>query len=280
MLDATVRHDQNDTKTTLQRTFGEARVAFRRRDATTVLDDLYQAGAGKIRLPRHGAGPGPEAVLINTAGGLTGGDRLRFEVAAGGDAAVTATTQASEKIYRSIGGVAAIETRLTLGAGARLDWLPQDTILFDGAALERRLSVDMAADASLLVLESVVFGRAAMGETVENGRFLDSWRIRRDGELVFADETRLTGPIVETLRRSATAAGDAALATVLAVRADAHDLLDPLRAVLPGSAGTSAFNGLLVARLTAPDSRALRNALERALHVLRAGAPLPKVWAC
>lgn len=280
MLDVAVRHDQNDEAEALQRTVGEARVAFRRRGDTTVLDDLYQAGAGKIRLPRHGAGPGPEAVLINTAGGLTGGDRLRFAVKAGTGAVATATTQASEKIYRSIGGVAAIEANLTLETGARLEWLPQDTIIFDGAALERRLSVDMAADASLLVLESVVFGRAAMGETVETGRFLESWRIRRGGELVFADETRLTGPIAETLRHSATAAGDRALATVLAVRTDAHDVVEPLRAVLPETAGASAFNGLLVARLTAPGSQALRRALEKALHVLRAGAPLPKVWTC
>ncbi|MCB1493143.1 MAG: urease accessory protein UreD [Rhodobiaceae bacterium] len=280
MRDATAEDTTRDADPLLQRATGDGRVAFRLRDGATALADLYQSGAAKIRLPRHAEAPGREAVLINTAGGLTGGDRLSFAVEAGAGTRVTAVTQASEKVYRALGGVAEIATTLTVGDGARLDWLPQDTILFDRSALSRTLTVDMAENASLVALESVIFGRAAMAEAVASGQFRESWRIRRGGRLVFADETRIGGPVADILARAAVSGGRRAVATVVAVRPDAEALIDPVRAALPEEAGASAWNGLLTARIAAPDSRLLRQSLGRVLAVLRDGAPLPRVWTC
>ena len=197
----------------LQRARGRAEVAVSRRDGGVRLDRLFQQGCAKALLPRPG-GPAPEVVLINTAGGVTGGDRIDWRLAAGAGAALVATTQAAERVYRSAGGAARIATRLTLGAGARLDWLPQETILFDGARLDRRLEVEMAADARLLALETLVLGRAAMGETVATGAVSDQWRIRRGGRLVHAEALRLDGDLAAATAGAATlgrraGAGDA-----------------------------------------------------------------------
>ena len=174
---------------------GELRARFVATAGRTATARLYQAGGLRLRCPKVGPGLNPdcEAVTINTAGGMVGGDRasLDFEVVAG--AAVTITSQSAEKIYRSTGTPTVVETRLRLGAAATLEWLPQETILFDRADFRRRLDVDMARDATLLMVEAVVFGRFAMGEVVRTGVLHDRWRIRRDDTLVFAEQIALEG---------------------------------------------------------------------------------------
>ncbi len=156
-----------------QRAQAEARASFRRTGARTGPMRLFETGGLRWRFPRS-ASP-CEAVIVNTGGGVAGGDVLRVELTLDEGAEVAATTPAAEKIYRSDGPAACIETRLKLAPRARLLWLPQETILFDKARLERKLEVDMAADADLLLVESLVFGRLAMGETaidVEARRFM------------------------------------------------------------------------------------------------------------
>ncbi len=175
----------------LPRTEGAARLRFARRDEQTQLDVLYQAGAARVRFPRPAVGAPPEAVLLNTAGGLTGGDRMNLDVTLGARAEATLTTAAAEKIYRARDGDATIGVKLALGAGARLAWLPQATILFDGSRLDRRTDVQLAGDARFLGVEFLIFGRQAMGEDVHLGACRDAWRIRRDGALVFADTFRV-----------------------------------------------------------------------------------------
>lgn len=261
----------------LQRAVGHARVSFRRRGGATVLDRLYQEGAAKVRLPRAAAGV-PEAVLINTAGGLTGGDAFTTDVALASGSRAVLTTQACERVYRSTGAAAEVRTRFSAGAGARIDWLPQETILFDGGRLSRRLDVDLAEDAELLAVESVIFGREAMGETVENGCFRDRWRIRRDGRLVFADDLKLDGGIAALLARPAVLAGGRAMATVLYAGSDCERLLEPVREAVGDAGGASAWKGNLVARLAAADGFSLRRSLIPVLSALTAGRPLPKVW--
>ena len=260
-----------------QRTRGMGRVAFKHEEGRTRLRRLFQEGAAKIRLPRNDSGH-PEAVLINTAGGLTGGDELAWEIEAGPGARATITTQACEKIYRAAAGRAIIETRLTLGAGARLDWLPQETILFDRAALHRGLEADLHESARLLACEAIVFGRQAMGERVVRGSLRESWRVRRNGRLVFADEFRLEGAIADILARPAVMAGARACATILYCGPDAEALIGPARDAIGDAGGASALDGRILARLVAPDALALRRALVPLLVALRAGAPLPKAW--
>ncbi|WP_158807111.1 urease accessory protein UreD [Beijerinckia sp. L45] len=255
------------------------RAAFARHGGVTQRVRVLESGALRLRLPRH-ASP-CEGIILNTGGGVLGGDRLDLAFALGAGAAVVLTTVAAEKIYRAEAEPATIATRLTLAAGARLDWLPQETILFDRARLARSLAVDMAADASLLAAEMLVFGRLAMGETAVAGSLRDDWRVRRDGRLVFADATRLQGDIATILDRPALGGGARAGALILFVDGQAEAALDPLRAALAAfeavEAGASAFDGILVARLLARSPEALRAAMVAALGILRNGA-LPRVW--
>ena len=259
----------------LQRARGAGRIAGAADGGRTRLRRLYQEGCGKIRLPTS---RDCEAVLINSSGGLTGGDRLDWSAEVGAGASLTLTTQACEKVYRARDGEATTTVSLTVGEGACLDWLPQETILFNGGALCRRLEADLAAGARLLAAESVVLGRTAMDETVRRGAIRDRWRIRRDGRLVFADDIRLAGSIADISARAAVLSGARTFASLLLVAEDAERLLKPLRAALGTLGGASAFDGKLFARLAAPDGFILRKALLPALEVLRDGRPLPRVW--
>lgn len=264
----------------LQRARGCAEVAFSRRDGAIRLDRLYQQGCAKALLPKT-HGPVPEVVLINTSGGLTGGDRIDYALALGPGAALTATTQAAERVYRATSGTAQLAVRLDLGPGAALDWLPQETILFDGGRLARRLDAEMAQDSRLTLLETLVLGRAAMGETVVAGHYSDQWRIRRAGRLVHAEALRLEGDIAAATSGTATLGGMRALATLVHIAPDAETRLAPLRAVLAGTegveAGASLRGGVLILRLLAPGHAPLRRALAAVLTTLRP-EPLPRVW--
>jgi len=220
-----------------------------------------------------------EAVLINTAGGVAGGDRFDLDIAAGAQARLAVFTAAAEKVYRSLGPISRIGIKLSAGAGASLAWLPQETILFDGAGLERTIDVDLAADARLVFAEAVVFGRTGMGEAVKHGLLRDRWRVRRGGALVFAESVRLDGSVAAKLAAAAVANGGAAIATVLIVPGSA-ETIEPLRAPRPpfrGEVGTSAWNGIAVARLCALDGAALRYDLTKVLAALR-GGKLPHCW--
>lgn len=273
----------------LQRAYGRGEVSFRQIGGSTALDRLFQEGQAKIRLPKtHGAAP--VAVFLNTSGGVTGGDLVLSRVDWGPSTAATVTSQAAERIYKSSGAIGRIETTLSVGAAARAEWLPQETILFDRSRLTRRITADVAEDAELLIVETTVFGRAAMGEIVHECELADHWRIRRNGRLVFADTLRVGGlgspdrfGNVEALfTGAATGSGATALATVLLVSPTAEDRLEPLRAHLEAvssEAGASSWNGLLVARLIAPSARNLRRDLVTVLEAFR-GQPLPRPWYC
>jgi urease accessory protein len=219
-----------------------------------------------------------EAILINTAGGLTGGDMLGVSIKAHRDARVLMTTQASEKVYRSLGDTAQVNTNINVGHGARFDWLPQETILFDHARLRRRYAIDLAERATFLAVESVVFGRSAMGETVRAGAFHDRWRIKRQGRLIYADDIRMDGVIGDLITHRASLAGGVAMATIIYCGTDGDCLIDPLRAAIGDAGGASWFDGKLLARLVADEGFTLRQTLIPAIATLRGGAELPKSW--
>ncbi|MGF1500770.1 MAG: urease accessory protein UreD [Paracoccaceae bacterium] len=261
----------------------EGRIAVSGRAAAgrTRLSHLFQQGSAKCLLPRVvGPGGALEAVLLNTAGGITGGDRFEIAAEAGPGARLTLATQAAERVYRAASGTGRIDTRLVLGTGARIDWLPQETILYDAGALARTLTVEMAADASLLAVEPFVLGRTAMGERVRQAAFTDDWRVYRAGRLVYADALSLTGAF-ERFAAPALLAGRTAGASLLYVAPDAEVRA---RGLAPGLdtppegclAGLSACDGVLAARLLAPDGRRLRILLARLLAELR--GELPRVW--
>jgi len=261
-----------------QRAKGTARLATKSRDGHTHIDVFYQEGAGKIRIPESFDGR-MEAVLINTSGGLTGGDRIEWGIDAGAGTDVTVTTQACERIYKSSGGDAHVAARLTAGPGASLHWLPQETILFDQGALHRTLDAELAEDAELIALEAILLGRKAMGETVATGRLRDRWRIRRNGRLIHAEELDLSGEIGAVAGRRAALTGNVAFATLLYAGNRAEALMPKLHSLLAEKlAGASQWNGKLVIRMVAEDGFALRKILVPAISLLRNGRPPPKVW--
>ena len=273
MLDAGLQSDG------LQRARGRASVGFVRKAGTTRLADMHQAGCAKVLLPAS-YDDMPQAVFINTSGGVTGGDRLQWQAVAGPGTSVALTTQAAERIYKASSGEGQIETSLKLAEGAVLDWLPQETILFEGARLRRRLNVEMADDASALLLEPLVLGRKAMGETLDDVAMNDQWRVTRGGKLVYADALSLIAPLTRTTAGSATLAGARALATLVYIAPDAEARLEPTRRMLDFDAvgaAASAWNGHLVVRFMAADAQPLRQALIRFLSEFRPCA-LPRVW--
>jgi urease accessory protein len=170
---------------------------------------------------------------------------------------------------------------LTVSGGGSLEWLPQETILFDRCSVDRRLEVDLAADARFLGVETVVFGRTAMGERVLQGRLRDLIRVRRDGELLLHDAIRLDGEIDAAMQRSAIGGGATLVATIVYVAPDAADRLESVRAALgPGEAAASVWNGMLVTRILGVDNASVRGTVIAALDVLRESRPLPRVWLC
>lgn len=239
---------------------------------------VHESGSLRVRFPGPPAGE-LEAVLVNTAGGMTGGDAFDIDVSVGENAQLIATSTAAEKIYRSLGPPATVNVKISVAAGGMLTWLPQETILFDKAALRRRIEVDLAQGARLLLIEPLVFGRTGMGEAVRSGALHDCWRIRRDGRLIYAEGTTLDGQISQTLGEAAVASHGVAVATALIVPGDEAitGAIHAMNSEFQGEVGASAWNGQVVLRFCARDGAALRHDVTCALKVLRA-APLPRLW--
>lgn len=261
------------------RASGALRLVVAHTDSGSAAEDVAESGPLRVRFPRI-RGERPEAILINTAGGIVGGDKLEFHVETREDASLAITSQAAEKIYRSNGLTSRVSVSLKAEAGSELFWLPQETILFDRARIEREIDADVSPDGSLSICEAVVFGRDAMGEKVERGLLRDRWRVRRDGKLIFADALTLDGDIKATLNRRAALNGKIAMATMVRVSRDAASRLDAVRDALSGEgieAGASAFDGMLVARILAEDSIALRSAVLSALEA--SGTPPPRAYS-
>ena len=266
-----------DRATPLQpRAQGALRLVAKRRGAQSVIADLRQQGALKALFPRsHGVAL--DAVFLNTAGGLTGGDRMALEIVAGQDAHIVVSSQAAERGYAALDDqVASVDVTLQVADGGRIDWLPQETILFDAAALNRRMSVDLTGKGQCLIVEPVIFGRVAMGEVIYQLHLTDHWRIRRDGVLIFADALRLIGDAAALLARPAIAGGAGAMATTVLASPSAAALASQLD--LPETAGASLLaDDLLLIRLLSADGFTLRRDLIPLIEALSA-APIPRVW--
>jgi urease accessory protein len=262
-----------------QRSQGLASASFARLDGATRLGRLRQQGSAKAILPDiHRAVP--EVVFLNTSGGLTGGDQLTYALDLGSGARAVATTQTAERAYAAGQGFARVQNLFRVGAGGHLDWLPQETILFEGAAVARDTTVELEEDATCLLLESVIIGRRAMGETVKRLAFQDRRTVRRDGALVHLEPTTLCNDTV-TGDRAALLGPARAYASIVAIGPAYPDRLAGLRAVLDEagvSSGASALPGKLCLRMLAVDALAMRRQILRALAVLRSDAPLPRVW--
>jgi urease accessory protein len=252
---------------------------------TTRRARVHEAGPLRVRGPGP-AGPELEAVIVNTAGGMAGGDRFEIDMAVGAGARLVVTTAAAEKVYRTLEPDTQVGVRLSVAAGGTLAWLPQETILFDRARLRRTIEVELDDDARLLLAEAVVFGRSGMGERVEAGLLYDRWQIRRNGRLIYAEGAQLEGAIAEKLAAPAVAHHGIAIATVLVVPGEEATAAS-VRALgdqqfrsqnFRGEVGVSAWNGLAAVRLVADNGAALRHDLTAVVGVLRGAAALPRLW--
>ena len=247
-------------------------------DNQSRLKDLRQQGSYRAIFPRPPQGT-MEAVIINTAGGITGGDEFATQITANDHAKISVTTQAAERIYRSPDfTLGSMQTLLCTKPNARLYWLPQETILFEGSRLYRRLEAEVAEDSKFLMVEPLIFGREASGETLKSCHLDDSVCITTGKKLIYIDRIKLSGDITSILKRPAVANGGRAMASIVLVDPRAKETLAGINALLPSSAGASLLaDNILVVRLLCADSFALRNALLPILKHLTHNA-IPKNW--
>jgi len=279
---------KNPSDNDLQRANGSGRIVVSGSETGTSIVDVFQQSPIRILFPRTGGSTAEEAVLINTAGGIAGGDRLETCVTALAKAAIAVTSQAAEKVYRALNQPAQIETKLKACDAAKLAWLPQETIVFNWARLNRETQIELSSGAELLALEWLVLGRAAHGEEVVGGYITDSWRVRKDGRLIWADTFRVTDGIFPHLHRKALLSDWKALATLIYFGRDLEARLELLRGVaasLGCRCAVTSVGGLIIVRLAAKMSSDLRIALRSFLQQFsQAFGPgpfrVPKMWSC
>ncbi len=259
------------------RSIGEVRVSVTSAKPT-VVSDLRQSGSLRVLFPRTDDAS-RQAVIVNTAGGITGGDDLAVSATLDEGSSLTVTTQAAERAYRSLEErPGRVRNRLTVGAGAHISWLPQETILFEGCNLCRTLDVELERDASAVVVEPLVFGRTAMGEVLTRVRFSDRISVLRAGKMIYHDRIALAGNLSRNLLRPGIAHGAGAGASLVFISPTAEAKLAPMRALLNGRSGASLMrNELLAARILANDGLELRMMLVRVLERLLE-CSIPKPW--
>jgi urease accessory protein len=272
----------------LQRAEGSGRIVVSGSEKGTCIVDVFQRSPIHILFPRTGGGALEEAVFVNTAGGVAGGDRLESDVTALADASIAVTSQAAEKVYRALNEPARIATKLKACEGAKLAWLPQETIVFNWGRLSRKTEIELSSGAELLALEWLVLGRAAHGEVMIGGHINDGWRVKKDGRLIWADSFRATDEMFVQLHRKALLSKYKAVATLIYFGPHLDRRLEFLRDIAPSLGCTCAatsLGGLIVARFAAEVSSDLRLALRSFLEQFnREFGPgpfrVPKMWLC
>jgi urease accessory protein len=272
----------------LQRSNGCGRIVLSGLENGTRVENIFERSPIRIRFPRTGEGAIKEAVIINTGGGVAGGDHLECSVTALPGTSLAVTSQAAEKVYRALSETATVVTRLEARGSAKLAWLPQETIVFNRARMHRTTEIEVAADAELLALEWLVLGRAAHGEVVVGGTITDNWRVKKEGRLIWADSFRINDEVFPHIHRKALLSGCNAIATLIYFGRSPEKRLEFLREIgrsLACNAASTLVGGLIVVRLAASDSFALKRALSSLLEQFGpeiGGAPFqaPKMWSC
>jgi len=272
----------------LQRADGCCRIVLSGSETGTRIEDVFERSPIRVMFPRNGHSVMEEAVLINTAGGIAGGDRLECSVAALPGASMAVTSQAAEKVYRALNEPARIKTSLKAYKSARLAWLPQETITFNRARLHRTTEIELFSGSELLALEWLVLGRAAHGEIVVGGSITDSWRVKKDDRLIWADNFRITNETFAQTNRKALLSDCRAIATLIYFGPDLDKRMECLRESLLSlecDCGVTLVGGLVVARFAAKQSADLKVALRSFLSQLETELGpgpfrVPKMWAC
>jgi urease accessory protein len=278
----------HDSDNNLQRADGCCRIVLSGSENGTQIEDVYERSPIRVMFPRSGHCAVEEAVLINTAGGVAGGDRLECSVTTLPGASIAVTSQAAEKVYRALHDPARVATRLKVRESARLAWLPQETIVFNEAHIHRTTEIELFSEAELLALECLVLGRAAHGEIVVGGSVLEAWRVKKEGRLIWADNFRITGNTFAHLNRKALLSNCSAIATLIYFGPDLDKRLQFVREILLSlecNCAVTLVGGLIVARFAAKQSSdlklALRGFLQQFEPELSSGPfRVPKMWSC
>jgi urease accessory protein len=272
----------------LQRADGCCRILLSGSENGTRIEDVFERFPIRVMFPRNGRCGTEEAVLINVAGGIAGGDRLECSVSALPGTSIAVTSQAAEKVYRALNEPARVTTRLKVRESTRLAWLPQETIIFNWARLHRTTEIELSSGSELLALEWLVLGRAAHGEIVVGGSITESWRVKKDGRLIWADSFRVSDETFSHLNRKALLSDCNAIATLIYFGPHLDRRLEFLREIMRSlgcNCAVTLAGGLIVARFAARDSSDLKLALRSFLQQF--GAELgsgpfrvPKMWSC
>jgi urease accessory protein len=267
----------------LQRSHGAARLAFANRDNRNSIVERYASAPVRILTPSVQGGI-PEAVLANTSGGIAGGDTSHFDILVAQNAQALVTGQAAEKIYRSIDMPASIRTVIKIEDGSTLEYLPQESILFDGAKLNRAVNISLGARSCLLLSEMFVLGRWAMNEDFTRGIFLDRWSIDVAGQPIWREGLRVEGGL-SSLSSSLGFANARALATIFYAGANAAEVLGLARDVIGPMGGATIVRGMLVVRMLGNEAGMLKQQLSEIISIIRAAAlgrpaEVPRVWRC
>ncbi len=279
---------RNPSDKDLQRAEGSGRIVLSGSERGTRIEDVFERSPIRIMFPRTGHCRVEEAVIINTGGGVAGGDRLECSVTALPGASIAVTSQAAEKVYRALHDPARVASRLKARESARLAWLPQETIVFNGARIHRTTEIELFSGAELLALEWLVLGRAAHGEEMVGGHIIDSWRVKKDGRLIWADSFRATEEMFPHLHRKALLSNYKAVATLIYFGPFPEKRLEFLRDIAPSlecHCAATAVGGLIIVRFAAKVSSDLRLALRSFLQQFsrQLGSfpfRVPKMWSC
>ena len=279
---------ERSSDTDLQRADGCGRIILSGSENGTRIEEVFERSPIRIMFPRTGYSAPDEAVLINTAGGIAGGDKLEWSIRALREASIAVTTQAAEKVYRALREPSRITTTLEARELARLAWLPQETIVFNWARLHRTTEIELFSGAELLALDWLVFGRAAHAEVVNGGHITETWRVRKEGRLIWADSFRVSDDAFPHLHRKALLSNCNAIATMIYFGPCLKGRLDFLRAITPSlgcHCAATLVNGLIVVRFATQESSelkvALRSFLQQFGSELGAGPfQVPKMWLC
>jgi urease accessory protein len=272
----------------LERANGAGRIVLTGDESVTRVAEVYQKFPIGILFPKIGDGQIKEAVIINMSGGVAGGDRFEIEVVALNRASFAVTTQAAEKIYRALDRPARVATKLKVCESAKLAWLPQETIIFNKARIRRQTEIDLCSGAEVIALEWLVLGRAASGEEVVSGYILDSWRIRMDGHLIWADGFLVADEAFAQLHRKALLSNWRAVGTLIYFGPNLDARLRCLREIaasLDCECAATIVGAIIIVRVAAPVSRNLKRGLRSLLDQFsrelgRGPFGVPKMWLC
>ena len=260
---------------TLERAAGTLKATIK--GSENRIGKLYQEGSSRLFFPENFSKT-KECVVINTAGGITGGDKFESSIEATEGSSIVVTTQASEKVYKSSHGSAEVETTFFASKNSKLLWLPQDTILFSESDLSRKIIIRIEDTSELLAFDQIVLGRSAMGENIQESNFHDMWTIYNGDRLIYFDQSgwKNTVPL-----NCAGLKGIKSYASFYYVGSKTkfyEEKLKRMKQVYKNVyLGTSLRNGCLLARMFGSDAKSIK---DRVINLLREIWQLdtPNVW--